>query len=962
MKRFLTIFTCLIILSCQLYAQKTRQKQKHHRARIFFSTPTEFQTLSTLGIDLDHGLLKKMRFIESDYADQELQIVQNAGFKTEIIINDVQAHYINQNSSLATNKTNSNSCQALSYSTPSNFQLGSMGGFFTYEEILAELDSMASLYPNLITTKAPISDLSTEEGRSIFWMRMSDNPEMDESEPEILYDAVHHAREPASVATLIYYMWYLLENYDTDTEVQAILNNTELYFVPVVNPDGYVHNVTTHPNGGGLWRKNRRNNGDGSYGVDNNRNYSYAWGTTGISFNPSSQVYPGTAPFSEIENQAIKWFCENHEFVIAFNNHSYGNLLLYPFGYQVNTPSPDHELFEAISGEMVCENNFINQLAAELYPASGDSDDWMYIETAQKPKILAFTPEIGASSQGFWPAANEIIDLCNSTMYMNLTAAHMVTKHMIIEETSPSFYSSLNNNIPFTIKRMGLQDAVYTVSITPISSNIFSTGSSIVFSDLDLLEEESGIISIELINSIQNGDVIEYNIIIDNGNYSSSKTITKVYGQEQIVFEQTEDITIWESTDWNITYSEFVSNPSSITDSPELEYGNNLNSSIETKEIDLTNALAAELSFQTKWEIEQDWDYVQIEVSIDNGITWIPQCGNYTHSGGSYQAVGEPLYDGFQMEWVEEKINLENYIGEIIKIRFQLVTDEATTEDGFYFDNFIVKIIPEDCFSEIPVPCDDNNPNTIDDIIQEDCSCVGSYYLELDLKTFLQGPYNFETEIMDDNLRTLPSFPLTEPFTIINENLILGGGEVTTEEVLSYTGENAIVDWILVELRDGENPSEIIQTQAALIQRDGDIVSASDGTTNLIFQDHSTNFNSIFIAIKHRNHFGIRNLEPVVISNESLTISFDFSDPSLSLYGGDFAMENMFGVRLMISGDANRDGQINAVDKNSYWQVENGNPFDYLNTKTDFNLDGAINPVDKNSYWQINNSKIQQLD
>ena len=132
---------------------------------------------------------------------------------------------------------------------------------------------MALQYPDLISQKAPISDFETFEGRPIYWLRMSDNPNVDEDEAEMLYDAAHHAREPASVSSLIFYMWYLLENYETNFEVQSILDNTELYFVPVVNPDGYVFNEITNPDGGGLWRKNRRAHEDGNFGVDNNRNY-----------------------------------------------------------------------------------------------------------------------------------------------------------------------------------------------------------------------------------------------------------------------------------------------------------------------------------------------------------------------------------------------------------------------------------------------------------------------------------------------------------------------------------------------------------------------------------------------------------------------------------------------------------------------------------------------------------------
>ncbi len=114
------------------------------------------------------------------------------------------------------------------------------------------LDSMALLYPNLITVKQAISPINSIQGRPIYYVKISDNPNVDEPEPEVLYTALHHSREPASLSQLIFFMWYLLENHSTDPDVQFLVNNTELYFIPCVNPDGYEYNKTTNP----IWRWN----------------------------------------------------------------------------------------------------------------------------------------------------------------------------------------------------------------------------------------------------------------------------------------------------------------------------------------------------------------------------------------------------------------------------------------------------------------------------------------------------------------------------------------------------------------------------------------------------------------------------------------------------------------------------------------------------------------------------------
>jgi len=136
-----------------------------------------------------------------------------------------------------------------------------------------------STLPIPMSARKSVRDtIETWEGRKLQYVRISDHPDTDEPEPEVLYTALHHAREPNGASQLLFFMWYLLENYATDTEVSYIVDNAELYFIPCVNPDGYVYNETTDPQGGGYWRKNRRDNGDGTFGVDLNRNYGYFWG------------------------------------------------------------------------------------------------------------------------------------------------------------------------------------------------------------------------------------------------------------------------------------------------------------------------------------------------------------------------------------------------------------------------------------------------------------------------------------------------------------------------------------------------------------------------------------------------------------------------------------------------------------------------------------------------------------
>jgi PKD repeat protein len=142
---------------------------------------------------------------------------------------------------------------------------------------------------------------------------------------------------------------------------------------------------------------------------------------------------------------------------------------------------------------------------------------------------------------------------------------------------------------------------------------------------------------------------------------------------------------------WNATSNTYYSASQSYADSPSGNYGNNTNKTYTyVPTIDLTNATEAGVSFYAKWAIESNYDFCQFQVSTDGGTTWIGQCGNYTVPGvsGGVQPVNKPLYEGTQPDWVLEEINLSDYLGQVIKIRFQLRSDGGAVLDGFYFDDF----------------------------------------------------------------------------------------------------------------------------------------------------------------------------------------------------------------------------------------------------------------------------------
>jgi len=746
-----TILLILLFTSSFIFSQEVQEK--YQRAKINYNSTDDLSKLESLGVPVEHGAHKRGHFVISDFSVSEIENARDAGFKVDILIEDSKEYFLQRNR-LQEPVVNP-SCDAASedYETPANFNLGSMGGYLTYQELLDELDAMRAQYPDLITAKENISNFLTEGtpdnsttpsigGNGIKWVKISDNPEStSEGEPQILYTAIHHAREPLSLSQLVFYMWYLLENYDSDPEVQSIVNNTELYFVPVINPDGYLYNEKTNPNGGGFWRKNRKN----TYGTDLNRNYEYyingdpnngMWGGEGASSNTGSETYHGPAPFSEVETQAIKWFVENHNFVMAFNNHTSGDLLLYPYGYTENAPTPENDLFVGISEELVSRNGFSNILSSELYPASGDSDDFMYGTIGTHDKIYAMTPEIGPE---FWPPSNQIEPLVKTMMYLNITSAKMVNNFAEVTDTTPAFTgNSTSNNATFSIKRLGINgNGDFTVSLNPVSANIISVGSPLPFNGLSLLDEDTGGIQYSLSSDVEPGDEIAYEFIVNNGSYDTTTLITKKFGALEAVFEDSgESVTEnFNNNGWGISTSTFVSAPSSITDSPNGNYQDDANKTITLKNaIDLTTAIGANVTFNAKWEIENNWDYTQFEVSTDNGATWTPQCGKYTNNGSSNsgQPTGEPLYDGEQNEWVLEEIDLSDYLGETILVRFQFESDGGVRGDGFYFDDLTINIVDDSGLSISNVSESQFSiyPNPVDDLLNIDTS-LNSYTAEL---------------------------------------------------------------------------------------------------------------------------------------------------------------------------------------------------------------------------------------
>ncbi len=690
MKKF-TLLVAFAIFSISIFAQQ----EQFSKVKVF-ANETELAVLAEMGIDITEGFLKKDAFLISDFSQNELLKIQEQGINYEILIEDVSKYYVDRNIGKSTNVNDYKGTSE--WEVPENFEFGSMNGHATFDEIVAHLDNMANLYPNLITVKESIGQ-SIEE-RDLWMVKISDNPNANETEPEVFYNSLHHAREPAGAMTLIFYMYYLLENYSTDPFIQMLVDDFEMYFVPVVNPDGYVYNQTIAPNGGGMWRKNRKDNGvPGCMGVDLNRNYSYMWGynNIGSSPDPCEATYRGESAFSEPETMAIRDFVENHEFMVALNYHTYGNLLLFPWGYTEEL-CPDYPIFDLYGALMTQDNNYTYgpTITAINYATNGDANDWLYGEDSTKNKIYGFIPELGSNSDGFWCAIDRIIPIAQENMLQNILATLFSGNYADVNETSSSITNINNGYLTYDITRLGLMEGgTFTVTIDPISEVIISTGNPKEYTGLLMLETISDSISYTLPPFVPNGTQFQFLLSVDNGVYVLTDTLTKMYGEAVTLLEDDcNDISSWLTPDWAVTTATYTSPTGSITDSPNGDYQNNNTTTVVLdSEVDLSNVGYAMLNFWAKWEIEEGWDYAQVKISTNSGVSWTPLAGNYTVTGNGYQAEGEPVFDGFETEWIEEEIDLSEYIGNSVTFSFTLVTDNSVTEDGYYFDEFSVSVV-----------------------------------------------------------------------------------------------------------------------------------------------------------------------------------------------------------------------------------------------------------------------------
>ncbi len=302
-------------------------------------------------------------------------------------------------------------------------------GYRNYQELVTELMALQAAHPSLVSVESMGDTWATQYANAgytsyqnynhqLWVVKLSDNVDQNEDEPCFYFVGEHHAREPISMEMVLAILNQLVDGYGSDPELTALVDNNQIWFVPLLNPDG--HKIVIDQTDV-WWRKNLHDNngnhaidigsqGNGPDGADLNRNYGYEWGYMNASGSANSITYHGSDAFSEVETQAFRQLLSQHNFLAGISYHSYGEYVLYPFGYMYDIISPDATEQQSLANAMANSfpaqgsGHYTSMPSYQLYPVSGSSDDWAYGTNG----TFAYTIEMATE---FIPPATDVTSI-----------------------------------------------------------------------------------------------------------------------------------------------------------------------------------------------------------------------------------------------------------------------------------------------------------------------------------------------------------------------------------------------------------------------------------------------------------------------------------------------------------------------------------------------------------------------
>ncbi len=495
------------------------------------------------------------------------------------------------------------------------------GQYHSYDEVVTIMRNYASTYSSICKLD---SIGRSYQNRWIYALKISDNPSYeDPDEPGILYDALHHSREWATIEVVLFYADTLCRGYNNDTAITNLINNNEIWLIPIVNPDGYVYDYPVKRS----WRKTRKPFG-GSTGTDANRNYGgYCmsdpfgdWGSVpedaSITHDPGYETFCGAYSGWSEEVAAMMNFHRTHEINANITYHSYAEEILWPWGHSGTILPPDNTAIVAMANQIASRMQRVNGgnyvAGGSLYPTTGSTDDWVYghHHFIQGYPCFSYTVEVGTA---FYQNAVNLDQIARENWK---GALYFAQQAATIRQNYPSRVPSSALSSPDTA--------------TSSSCNFVWAPSYSVWNAPDkwLLEILSGYSFAQ--DGIESGTA---NWILSGFTQSTARKHTG-------------------------TYSLYSGSQNNIANTAQTRY----------PYIVQPNDT---FSFWCWNYSENNYDVTIVEISED-GLAWNQLDTRYT---------------GSQQTWTQKKYSLAPWVGKAVYFRFRTVTDDNTLNENFYVDD-----------------------------------------------------------------------------------------------------------------------------------------------------------------------------------------------------------------------------------------------------------------------------------
>jgi len=589
---------------------------------------------------------------------------------------------------------------------------GGMDGYWTLAEIGFKLDDLIADDVHGVVADRLDTLGFTWEGRPIRGLALGRV-----AAPAVYLDALSHAREPTGMYTLFHFVDDLLAGYGVDPFATYLLDHRRIYIVPVINPDGYAVNESLFVANGafGFWRKNARDNDtsgvfNGEWdGVDLNRNCGLAWGhdDTGSTPDPRRETYRGPSAFSEPESQAQRDVVTALAPATALSFHAYGELVTHPWSY-TGLAAGHESQFHAMSDAMVERSGYQSGQTPELlYLVNGAFIDWAYGDTLDKPRTMAWLPEVGTADDGFWPPPSRLAPIAEDNLRVCYLATAMAGPYLQADGVTVGG-GAMNAGAGATVwigtRNLGLAIAPAGLEVTmvPLDPGVQMMVATVSCPSPGTMErvEPGTPFEFTVDDSVTAGRLMRFEIVYTAPDgYFSSDTVRVPFGTGTVLAadDAMAGLGLWSPGLWGIVGGELAHPAPFFTDSPIGHYVSQASNVISlTAPFDLSAGVHAYATFSARWEVESAWDALYVEAS-SNGGAWIPLAGGgATHGTGiGVQIAGDPLYAGTRRGWAPERVDLSPFAGPgggSVQLRLRLQSDLATTYDGFAFDSLRIEV------------------------------------------------------------------------------------------------------------------------------------------------------------------------------------------------------------------------------------------------------------------------------